>query len=322
MTTCLEPAATRPRHRADLNVLIGRKCNAACEHCSISSSPDNEQRMAPATVAAVLRALDHFAVWSPGGRVILTGGEPLLYRRDLIDIGTRARGLGLRLGIETNGYWAKTSAIAERTLDRYRITDMILSSSRFHAAYVAPERVGTAYRAAKAGGIEVQIRVSQLEADEALDPLLARLGDGIDPADLVVEAVLPFGRGRSIADDAPPGDGDDPLLCPSDGPMIMDDGRIDPCCGPLTALPDHALTMGLIDAAPVDPFARIEADPVFSLIRERGLRALSARLAARGIDASEPLRCGDACTACARLMTDPRLAPAIQALRADPAAGD
>jgi organic radical activating enzyme len=296
MTTCLEPAATRPRHRADLNVLIGRKCNAACEHCSISSSPDNEQRMAPATVAAVLRALDHFAVWSPGGRVILTGGEPLLYRRDLIDIGTRARGLGLRLGIETNGYWAKTSAIAERTLDRYRITDMILSSSRFHAAYVAPERVGTAYRAAKAGGIEVQIRVSQLEADEALDPLLARLGDGIDPADLVVEA--------------------------SDGPMIMDDGRIDPCCGPLTALPDHALTMGLIDAAPVDPFARIEADPVFSLIRERGLRALSARLAARGIDASEPLRCGDACTACARLMTDPRLAPAIQALRADPAAGD
>jgi organic radical activating enzyme len=304
--------ATAPPRLSDLNVLVGRKCNAACAHCSISSSPANVRRMDEATLAAVCGQIPAFARWMPGGRVVVTGGEPLLYRRQLETIGEAAHAHGLALVVETNGHWAKNPDIARTTILRYGIDALILSASAYHAAFVAPERVATAYRAAKSLGRDASVRISRAGSDH--EAILDFVRTFADERDVAVEEVLAFGRGEGLARPAQ-ADEDELLLCPSEGPIVMDDGRVDPCCGPLTALDGHALGMGSIDSPEGHPFAMMEADPVFDLIRRRGLHALIDGLRAEGAEVRARRPGEDVCTTCARLVGDPALEASIARLR-------
>lgn len=74
-----------------LQVNIGRKCNQACHHCHVESSPIRTENMIEATVSRIIELLDH----SPSLRTIdITGGAPELnpnFRR--LVLASRARGL-------------------------------------------------------------------------------------------------------------------------------------------------------------------------------------------------------------------------------------
>lgn len=74
-----------------LQVNIGRKCNQACHHCHVESSPIRTENMIEATVSRIIEVLDH----SPSLRTIdITGGAPELnpnFRR--LVLASRARGL-------------------------------------------------------------------------------------------------------------------------------------------------------------------------------------------------------------------------------------
>ncbi len=307
-----EPAA-RPRYRSDLNILIGRTCNAACAHCSIDSSPRNKLRMSERTLAALPELIAGFAAWSPGGRLVFTGGEPFLFRTALESLCVVAHAHGLRVAVETNGYWAKDGALARKTLTRYGIDCLLLSTSVFHQRYVAWDRVIAAFEAARALGIDVTLRIAAGGRDDAAaERELIHAARAVAGEALEIQPVLPFGRGADCtAAISVPSHG--PLLCPSDGMIVLDSGRIDPCCNSLNALADHSLTMGSAAECGGTATARLDDDIVFRFIRERGVRALYDRLTEHGA-VMEPLP-DEACSACARIFGDPRLAPTIAAFR-------
>lgn len=307
-------SSARPRYFTDLNLFVGRKCNAACDHCSVFSSPAASARMSAETLEGVLRMIADFAAAGPGGRVLLTGGEPLLFASEMAILSRAARAQGLRFGVETNAFWAKTPTIAQKLLMRYEIDTLIISASRFHELFVPPARVLTAYRTARAMGLDCEVRISTV-AGEPLEGELAALKVAVVPEHLIEEPVAGFGRAAEMVAQQPsvPAATGDPMTCPSDGPIVMEDGRVDPCCGPLSALDDHALDMGNVGTG--GGLDRIARDPVFATLHRNGLRAFVEQLETQGLPARCHLGRGDVCAVCAAIMSDPVLAPAISNLR-------
>jgi hypothetical protein len=271
--------------------------------------------MSAPTLEGVLNLIAEFAAVGDDGRVLVTGGEPMLFANETARISAVAHAHGLRFGIETNAYWAKSFEITQRLLRRYRIDDLIISASRFHQIYVPLERVLIAYCVARSMGVRASVRVAVV-ADEKVDATLAAVRVAVSPDDLIEEPVTGFGRAATIV--APQMRqtvaSDDPLLCPSDGPIVMEDGRVDPCCGPFSAFDDHSFAMG--NAVDGGTCARILGDPVFARLRRKGVRALVEELDAMDLPVRHHLAQGNACAVCAAVMRDTVLAPAITRLRA------
>lgn len=105
----------RPKYFADLNIFVGRKCNAACDHCSVYSSPEAVARMSAGTMDGVIKLIAEFAAVGPGGKVLVTGGEPLLFASELAMLSEVTKSHGLHLGFETSAFWAKTGLVARIT---------------------------------------------------------------------------------------------------------------------------------------------------------------------------------------------------------------
>ncbi len=309
-------------YRHDLNLLIGRTCNAACAHCSIESSPRNKRRMDADTVARAARLVRAFARSTGAERVVLTGGEPFLFRGQILALAHEARAAGLRVGVETNAFWAKSSAAAESILEAFPIDDFLLSTSLYHQQFVPWQRVLTAYRTARAGGRKAIVRIALDRRDLAAEgDMLRRARAHVPEAHLELQDVLPFGNraGDAAAPVAAEAGGVDPLLCPADGMIVLDNGRVDPCCSSLNTLARHALVMGRINADPPDVLLRrVNADPVFEFLRREGVRPFLELLHARGSAGHIRALPANPCHACALIVGDPRLRRVIETLRQTP----
>ena len=76
-----------------------RRCNLTCKHCyALSADHDYPGELDTNEVFTVMDDLKAFRV----PVLILSGGEPLL-RRDIFDIGERAKKMGFYVGLSTNG---------------------------------------------------------------------------------------------------------------------------------------------------------------------------------------------------------------------------
>ena len=116
-------------------------CNLECVFCdtkytwdwtqfdrdaeSISLSPEDVARRVLARAAQGPR------------NVVLTGGEPLLQQRELVDLARRLRGEGLRLEVETNGTIVPADALAA-CVDQWNVSPKLASSGNAAAERQRP----------------------------------------------------------------------------------------------------------------------------------------------------------------------------------------
>ncbi len=91
------PKAVYPELRK-LHVYLTRRCNQRCEHCWVEASPGQRERV---VAGQVNRQIDK-AIPLGLKTVKITGGEPLLFKRDVQAILEHASDLGLLTRLETN----------------------------------------------------------------------------------------------------------------------------------------------------------------------------------------------------------------------------
>lgn len=116
-------------------LMLSRRCNIACRHCGIESSPLVRDRM---TLADARQFIIEAAAMPEFGKVTFTGGEPTLVRRDLLALLELCRDLSLRTRIVTNGWWAKRKSNGLRYLERLKqagLTELNFSADRFHLEF-------------------------------------------------------------------------------------------------------------------------------------------------------------------------------------------
>ena len=86
-------------------IMLTRRCDIACGHCSVVSGPDVRGPEPP--LDDLLEAV-RAAAAAGAGAIQLTGGEPMLRRDVALELLREARRLGIASAITTNGSWGRT----------------------------------------------------------------------------------------------------------------------------------------------------------------------------------------------------------------------
>ncbi|HWT29799.1 MAG TPA: radical SAM protein [Propylenella sp.] len=294
-----------------LYIVYSLRCNFACAHCLVNSSPARRERMsldqALGLVAAAAQA--EFRV------VYLTGGEVFLYFRDMVALVDAISRLGMASVVETNASWAIDD---RRTRERLSallgvgLGCVAVSIDLYHLAYGSIETVLRVARIARELRLPCRIMViasPDAEADEQIVGRLRREG-----LDYVYDTLMAIGRG-----------GDVPLSghlvqrgkCDSIGVTVMPDGEAAACSGAFTderPWRNSPLYVGpLFGADAAERLAAVRKDPIVAAIDEHGHMLLEGAL-------PEPLKseakpesaCSGLCDYCHQLLASE---PRVQAMR-------
>ena len=154
-----------------LHLLLSYKCTLACDHCFVWGSPWQNGTL---TLPAIRRILQQAVELGTVSRICFEGGEPFLFYATLLQAAQEAAGLGFKVGVVTNGFWANTEEDALANLEPFAglIQDLTLSSDQFHSHQPQSEllsrQAAHASAAARMLGIPVSmISIALPEAAEA-----------------------------------------------------------------------------------------------------------------------------------------------------------
>jgi hypothetical protein len=271
--------------------------------------------MRPEQVRRYLPAIRRF---SP--HVSFTGGEPLLYHREIVDLTAAARGIGLEVSVVTGAGWVTNESMARRRVEELvaaGIVHMVISWDPYHEEFAPREKALALARAACDAGIDVEVRTA-IPASRQLDDYQAPFRHL--PVRFQFTWPTKLGTARHLPDedfrwsDAPPGGVCDAVL----RAVIEPDGMVYACCGPghFTRRPSP-LAVGNAEEEPLDDIlARGANDPILeaiSLIGPLGLyRFLQAHPNGRATVAPRQRYTG-ICELCLDINSSPA---AVAALRA------
>jgi len=253
-----------------LAIMITRRCNMACEHCSVESGPKAGEK--GPSLEDLLEAVRDAA--AAGVRSInVTGGEPMLRERVALAVIRECRRLGIATRLTTNGFWSRNPERAHRTLAALLdagLGALTVSYDRFHAAFQGPEPVAHIARAAEMLGFFINVNVTRLAEDDEIESLIGPFAD-LPAVRLRFYDVQPVGAARHLPGIALRSEVEG--FCSACGiPALTDDGRVTACNGPSYFLPvGNPLAIGSLAEAPLgELLARHRDDPILETIRTEG----------------------------------------------------
>ncbi|WP_284125080.1 radical SAM protein [Parerythrobacter aestuarii] len=172
-------------------LLYTYKCNAACEHCLTESDPSKTEKL---TLDAVKTLLEKGTRYGKNW-LMISGGEPLMYRREIEAIYTEATKLGYYCCLGSNAFWAKSPEIAYERLSRLRdagLQALFPSATAFHAEYVPTERVAYAAEACAKLGLVCEINFYPSLDPEKDNKIIGMLG--LDEQPFYTDGLILSGR--------------------------------------------------------------------------------------------------------------------------------
>jgi hypothetical protein len=300
-----------------LGFAVTKACPLRCDHCSASAAPELGASTFTAdfgrSVARQIPDLHREDVrW-----IDFTGGEPTLAEAFLRIVGDAAASAGLSCGIVTAAHWAASAAGARRLIARHAaIENWDLSTDVFHLKFVPLSTVRRAFDALQEAGRNVMIRIAyrdELPIEDArlIADVMAFAGRRVG-----CQPVGPVGRGRNLFEYVPVSRRFlDTGPCPTTGPLVRAEGRVAPCCAPLSHEAfSHPLDLGNGFTDPLtDIVRRWRLNPLLQTIRLWGFAPVLDWIEAAGHVRNFCRH--RACHVCTALLADP-VAAAIAAARA------
>lgn len=302
-----------------LSLLLTLQCTAECRYCGTMSGPRVKTRLA---LEDAQRAIDQAAA-AAYKMVVFTGGEPLLYGRELYTLIGDATTRGLATRVVTNAFWAVTPVAAQTTVHKLvtvGLREINFSTGDEHVRFVDVDNVIRATRASFDEGLPVSIMIETV-AGAAISarsvrerPLFRELlgvdGDRINfcespwmPLNPDDVASYPDGyaayRGNVMTR----------LGCDSiiNTTTVLADGRVMACCGLGTqSIPE--LEVGHVAT---DTFAeidqRVNDDFLKRWIKAEGPERIIAWAASKNSSIEWEHMYAHRCQACRRLYSDPKI---------------
>lgn len=270
------PATERPV-AFTVALMVTRRCNMACAHCSVDSGP----RVRGQPSEAELERLVGEAADAGVRGILFTGGEPMLRERLVLRLMSMAKKRGLTSALSTNGFWGSTLPAARRKLSDLRRAGLglcTLSYDRYHAEYQGPEAGRNILRAAAELGVPMNVNVTRVADDSEISDLI-RPFETSRHAKIRLYDVQPVGRARDLPVSS--------LRTESDGscqsaslPAITDDGRLTACNGPSYFQPStSSLNVGSLSESSLETLLkRHRDDPILQTIRIFGPARLRREL--------------------------------------------
>lgn len=124
-----------------MSVFFDYKCNFACDHCSVGSSPETVFEMPEEVYES---AFEQAKEISSLQQMVFTGGEVTLHKDRLIDAIERATEAGFKTRIVTNGWWAHDMESAREMVGELAdagLDEINTSYDDFHTEFMGPENI-------------------------------------------------------------------------------------------------------------------------------------------------------------------------------------
>lgn len=165
-----------------IHFLLSYKCNSACDHCFLYSSPSSKGTMTTDQIKTVLEEAEKLGSVE---MIYWEGGEPFLFYSLLLEGINLANEMGFKSGIVSNGYWAASVKRAKEKLKpivRLGVSSLSISCDEFHYDNIDYNSAKTARTAAEELKIPSHyISMSKPKPDPEQDPSKGKpiIGGGI-----------------------------------------------------------------------------------------------------------------------------------------------
>jgi len=213
----------------NISILLTRRCNMTCGHCSVESSPHIKAE--PSEEELMQRTRD--AIKSGVGSILFTGGEPMLREKVLLRLMRECQKSNVKTAITSNGFWGKNPEKAATKLAELRnagLSILTISYDRFHKDFQGPEPAINIARAGAKDNYPVNINVTRTADDSELTEISQPFED-IPNARLRFYDVQPVGRAQ-LLDITQMRQQIEGFCNASHSPSLTDDGRLIACNGP------------------------------------------------------------------------------------------
>lgn len=264
--------------RSAAAVMVSRRCNMTCAHCSVESNP----RIKSQPDGDELRSLVKELVAAEVPFIQFTGGEPMLREELLIELIETAGRAGIPSNLVSNGFWGKKPEKARATLERLMkagLARLSISYDKFHAEFQGPQPALNIVEAARQLGTEVHIHITRAKDDSDLDEIVEPFRN-LPHAHLRFYDLQAVGYARNLKDTLR---GRLEGFCSScEQATFTDDGRVAACNGPAYfQKSDSALIVGELKSGREtveELLDRHNSDPILQTIRTGGPSELRAVL--------------------------------------------
>ena len=317
------PAPTPPHEEVPtdirhLAIMLTRKCNMSCAHCSVESGPKVSGEPDAARLLESVRAASNGGVRS----ILLTGGEPMLREDVLLEMLRECQRLGIHTALASNGFWGKTPQRARETVARLQAAGlhmMTISYDRYHADFQGPQPAVNIARAAGEAKLLINISVTRTVEEDDLDAIVAPFA-ATPNANLRFYDVQPIGRARDF--DKTTLRGEVGGFCNAcSAPALTDGGKLTACNGPsYFSAASSPLIVGDSTAEPLETLLhRHDEDEILEAIRTHGPQWLLGELEQLpGFENFARPNYGGMCDLCLHLNGDEAAVAALRAHLSDP----
>jgi pyruvate-formate lyase-activating enzyme len=307
-----EVLALRAVPAAGLIVEVTRRCPLSCAHCSTESTMES----AEGSTAMALRLVASFRADDRPDVVALTGGEPLLRPRFVVELTERAHLAGARVHLLTGMFFARRPRVSPAIRRALALVDHVSASlDVFHEREVPRQQVFRVLGDLIAGRKQVSLQIVGTDSgDEYVERLVADVRRTFsDRVPVLVSGLRAEGRAKTWlprAAEEPPADvSAQPAPCTMAAwPVVRTDGAVTACCNQAVvdgrAPPHLVLGHALVDSWP-DIRARCQQSTTIRAIRTLGPRYLAT--------AAGTSNCSGYCETCHRLADEPDLPKRVAA---------
>ncbi|HVD59452.1 MAG TPA: nucleotidyltransferase family protein [Gemmatimonadaceae bacterium] len=301
-------------------VMLTRRCNMSCSHCSVESGPRISTQPAEEKLASIVDSLAGAGVRA----VLITGGEPMLREKLVLRLVRSAKKAGMKTALATNGFWAKSLPAARaklKALQRAGLDLVTLSYDRYHAEFQGPRPGLNLCRAAEDIGMPLNMSITRVADDSEISALIEPF-ESSRHVRMRFYDVQAVGRARDIPAESLRSETRG--FCSAAGvPAVTDDLRLTACNGPAYFMRgDSPLVVGSLEQTDVGELLRRHRDdPILETIRTFGperLRDEMQKISELENVSLQPYHAG-MCELCLDINSRPEVARALREHLSQPA---
>ncbi len=181
------------------DLIYTNKCNIRCRHCINDSCKEKIGKLGCNKVISILNEMPKFNVKYLG----ITGGESLIYEKEILEIISEAKKLGIESSLVSNGLWAYNKKNTKKVLSKLTkagLNRLNVSCDEFHLEHVPIQNIlNVSSEARKIKDLDFFLRFTQTKNYSVIDFIsenkkFFKNDSSKDPLGFFVQLLLPLGR--------------------------------------------------------------------------------------------------------------------------------
>lgn len=186
-----------PNSISAIGIQITNKCLLTCDHCGANSHPHGEH--GPST-KWLCEFIESISLTNSVDSVMLTGGEPFLRYRDVLQVTDKGRRENIKCEVVSNGFWGANKKVAYKYINELAeagLHQLTLSVDKFHQSVIDKQSIINICTAAQQINKKILLRIFTIDGKfcdhSFLDELESCFGkDG--NIKIYSQPLLPVGR--------------------------------------------------------------------------------------------------------------------------------